>query len=108
MSDQASNLFSPLGDIKKWFSPRQVYTIESKSIRESELTKFNVKLNRMTKNINEFIKDIEKIKSEYQLGQDQIERIDKFIENELKFPETLNNGDFEGYKKLDIRKFWKV
>jgi hypothetical protein len=108
MSDQASNLFSPLGDSKKWFSPRQVYTIESKSIRESELTKFNVKLNRMTKNINEFIKDIEKIKSEYQLGQDQIERIDKFIENELKFPKTLNNGDFEGYKKLDIRKFWKV
>jgi mRNA-degrading endonuclease YafQ of YafQ-DinJ toxin-antitoxin module len=62
----------------------------------------------MTKNINEFIKDIEKIKSEYQLDQDQIKRIDKFIENELKFPETLNNGDFEGYKKLDIRKFWKV
>jgi mRNA-degrading endonuclease YafQ of YafQ-DinJ toxin-antitoxin module len=59
----------------------------------------------MTKNINEFIKDIEKIKSECKLDYDQIKRIDNLIEKELKFPKTLNDGDFEGYKKIDIRKF---
>jgi hypothetical protein len=108
MFKPASNLSSSLNDIKKWVSPWKADTFELKYIRESKLTEFNEKLNRMTKNINEFIKYVERIKSEYQLNQDQIKRIDKFIENELKFPKTLNNGDFEGYKKLDIRKFWKV
>jgi hypothetical protein len=103
-----SNYFGLPEETKYWIKPAPLANFFKPDREQKKLDLFIDKLNRMTKNINEFIKDIEKIKSECKLDYDQIKRIDNLIEKELKFPKTLNDGDFEGYKKIDIRKFWNV
>jgi hypothetical protein len=102
------NYFGMSDKIENWFNSASFVNFAELKRKDEKLALFNDKFNRMTKNIDEFIKDIIKIKDEYKLDQSQIKRIDKFIDKELKFSRHLNNGDFEGYKKLDVRKFWNV